>query len=73
MLKMAMSIDGFVRDLDGGNTWMFGADQEAKAWDVGGIWNCTLHIMGSRSFLAMASYWQTSADQFAVAQTYRAA
>ena len=71
--KVAMSIDGFVSDLDGGNTWMFGADREAKAWGVEAIWNSSLHIMGSRSFLAMAPYWQTSADQFAVAQTYRAA
>jgi dihydrofolate reductase len=28
-------------------------------------WNASLHIMGSRSFLGMAAYWQTSTDQFA--------
>ncbi|MDB5457908.1 MAG: Dihydrofolate reductase [Caulobacter sp.] len=65
ILKMAISIDGFVSDLDGANTWMFGADQEAKAWGVETIWNASLHIMGSRSFSAMAPYWQTSTDQFA--------
>ena len=27
ILKMAISIDGFVSDLDGRNRWMFGADQ----------------------------------------------
>jgi hypothetical protein len=27
IFKMAMSIDGFVSDLDGRNTWMFGPDQ----------------------------------------------
>jgi hypothetical protein len=32
ILKMSISIDGFVSDLDGRNQWMFGADQEAKAW-----------------------------------------
>jgi dihydrofolate reductase len=62
---MAISIDGFVSDLDGRNTWMFGADQEAKAWGVEYIWNTSLHIMGSRSFLGMAAYWQTSTDVFA--------
>jgi dihydrofolate reductase len=62
---MALSIDGFVSDLDGRNTWMFGADPEAKAWGVETIWNASLHIMGSRSFLAMAAYWQTSTDVFA--------
>ena len=28
ILKMSISIDGFVSDLDGTNTWMFGSDQE---------------------------------------------
>ena len=55
ILKMAISIDGFVSDLDGRNTWMFGADQEAKAWAVEYIWNASLHIMGSRSFHGMAA------------------
>ena len=65
ILKMAISVDGFVSDLDGRNTWMFGADQEAKAWGVEFIWNASLHIMGSRSFRDMAGWWPTSTDQFA--------
>ena len=65
ILKMSMSIDGFVSDLDGGNKWMFGADQEAKAWSVETLWNASLHIMGSRSFHDMAAWWPTSTDQFA--------
>lgn len=62
---MAISIDGFVSDLDGRNTWIFGADQEAKAWAVEYIWNASLHIMGSRSFHAITAYWPTSTDVFA--------
>jgi dihydrofolate reductase len=65
ILKMSMSVDGFVSDMDGRNRWMFGADQEAKAWSVGYLWNASLHIMGSRSFHAMAAWWPTSTDQFA--------
>jgi len=65
ILSMAMSVDGFVSDLDGRNKWMFGADQEAKAWRVEFIWNASLHIMGSRSFHDMAAWWPTSTDQFA--------
>ena len=65
ILKMAMSVDGFVSDLEGQNTWMFGADQEAKAWAVEYIWNASLHIMGSRSFQAMAPVWPTSTMEFA--------
>jgi dihydrofolate reductase len=65
ILKMSMSVDGFVSDLEGQNKWMFGTDQEAKAWSVAFVGNASLHIMGSRSFQAMAPYWQTSTDQFA--------
>ena len=65
ILKMSMSIDGFVSDLDGVNKWMFGSDQEAKAWSVETVGNASLHIMGSRTFLGMAAYWPTSTDMFA--------
>lgn len=65
ILKMSISIDGFVSDLDGANKWMFGADQEAKAWSVAYLGNAGLHIMGSRTFQGMAAFWPTSTDQFA--------
>jgi len=65
VLKMSMSVDGFVSDLDGRNGWMFGTDQEAKAWSVEFLWNASLHIKGSRTFHGMAAWWPTSADQFA--------
>ena len=65
ILKMSISIDGFVSDMDGANKWMFGADQEAKAWSVETLWNASLHIMGSRTFHDMAAWWPTSTDMFA--------
>ena len=65
ILKMSISIDGFVSDLDGANAWMFGPDQAARAWTVETISNASLHIMGSRSFRDMAAYWPTSTDVFA--------
>ena len=65
ILKMSMSLDGFVSDMEGRNTWMFGADQAAKAWSVETLWTAGLHIMGARSFQDMAAWWPTSTDQFA--------
>lgn len=65
ILKMSISIDGFVSDPDGRNAWMFGTDQEAKAWSVETLWSAGLHIMGSRTFRDMAAYWPTSTDMFA--------
>ena len=65
ILKMSISLDGFVSDLDGANKWMFGSDQAARAWVVETIWNASLHIIGSRTFHDMAAYWPTSSDVFA--------
>jgi dihydrofolate reductase len=65
ILKMSISVDGFISDLDGRNTWMFGFDREAKAWSIEFIGNAGLHIMGSRSFLSMAPFWPTSTLAFA--------
>ncbi len=65
ILKMTISVDGFVSDMNGKNGWMFGSDQEAKAWSVETLWTAGLHIMGSRSFEDMAAYWPTATDMFA--------
>lgn len=65
ILKMSISVDGFVSDLEGANTWMFGADPEAKAWGVAYVGTAGLHIMGARTFRDMAAWWPTSTDAFA--------
>jgi dihydrofolate reductase len=62
---MSISIDGFVAGPDGGIKWVFGSDQEARAWTVETVWNASLHIMGSRTFHDMAAYWPTSTEVFA--------
>jgi dihydrofolate reductase len=65
ILKMSISIDGFVGSSDGGIKWVFDSDQEATAWTVETVWNAGLHIMGSRTFHDMAAYWPTSTEVFA--------
>jgi len=65
ILKMSISIDGFVGGPDGGIKWVFDSDQEATAWTVETVWNASLHIMGSRTFHDMAAYWPTSTEVFA--------
>jgi dihydrofolate reductase len=65
VLKMSMSLDGFVAGPDGDAKWVFGADPEAKARAVETVWNASLHILGSRSFQDMAAYWPTSTMMFA--------
>jgi dihydrofolate reductase len=65
ILKMSMSIDGFVSSEDSGLKWIFDSDPEATAWTMEIVWNASLHIMGSRAFRDMASFWPTSTGVFA--------
>ena len=65
ILKMSMSLDGFVGGPAGEAGWVFGADEEARAWTVETISNASLHIMGSRTFHDMAAYWPTSTGVYA--------
>lgn len=69
MLKLAMSVslDGFVCGPAGEIDWIFSGDQEAIAWKVENASNASLHIMGSRVFQNMASFWPTAASPFAPA------
>lgn len=65
ILKMSMSLDGFVGGPDGEIKWMFDGDPEATAWTVESVSNASLHIMGSRVFQDMAAFWPTSTEVFA--------
>jgi dihydrofolate reductase len=66
ILKMSISIDGFVASPDGGAKWIFDTrDDMAAEWTVKTIWDASLHIMGSRTFRDMAAYWPTSTAVYA--------
>lgn len=65
VLKMSMTLDGFVCGPAGEADWIFGTDPAAKAWVLETVWNASLHIMGSRSFQDMAGYWPMSTTPFA--------
>ncbi|WP_457583625.1 dihydrofolate reductase family protein [Ensifer canadensis] len=65
ILKMSVSLDGFVGGPAGEIDWVFSGDQEAIAWSVETVGNASLHIMGSRTFRDMAAFWPTSTQVFA--------
>jgi dihydrofolate reductase len=65
ILKMSLSLDGFVAGPNGEIDWIFGTDPAAKAWVLETVRNASLHIMGSRTFLDMAAYWPISGLPFA--------
>jgi len=66
ILKMSMTLDGFVAGPNGEIDWLFRtSDAESKAWTVAAVSNFGLHAMGSKTYRDMASYWPTSTEEFA--------
>lgn len=66
ILKMSMSIDGFVGAPNGDLGWVFAnRSDESTRWIVDSISRAGVHIMGSTTFRAMAAHWPTATDAFA--------
>ncbi len=66
VLKMQVTVDGFVCGPNGEVDWVFDSmDEEAAAWVAQTIGNASLHIMGSRTYHDMVSWWPTSTEVFA--------
>jgi dihydrofolate reductase len=66
ILKMSISVDGFVGGPNGEIDWIFkSSGEDSTAWTVGLIDKAGAHLMGSRTFHDMAAYWPTSSQAFA--------
>jgi dihydrofolate reductase len=66
ILKMSISLDGFVGGPGGEIDWLFDSmDEGATQWTVELLWKAGVHAMGSRTFHDMASYWPYSDEPFA--------
>jgi dihydrofolate reductase len=66
IMKMSMTVDGFVGGTKGENDWVFKTgDEESQAWSVGLASQTGLIIMGRKSFEMMAPYWPTATGPFA--------
>jgi dihydrofolate reductase len=66
ILKMSVSVDGFVCDTNGGAGWIFATmDDEAARWTIETLSRAGIHLMGSRTYYDMAAWWPTSTEIFA--------
>jgi dihydrofolate reductase len=66
ILKMSMSLDGFVSGPNDETRWIFdGMDDGTTEWLVKTVSTAGLHIMGSRTFQDMVNYWPTSHEPIA--------
>lgn len=68
VLKMSVSVDGFVAGPKGELDWLFRTmSKDAVKWEVGMLGRASLHLMGSRTYHDMAAWWPTSKEVFAPA------
>ena len=58
VLKMSVSLDGFVCGPDGEIDWIFRTmGGRSREWVVDTLRNAGVHIMGSRTYYDMAAFW----------------
>lgn len=66
ILGMSVSLDGFVAGPDGEADWVFrNPDPTVKSWIRERLGEAGAHIMGRRTFQAMAAHWPNSPDMLA--------
>jgi dihydrofolate reductase len=66
VLKMSLSVDGFVGTTDGAVAPLIGlSDAATDAWEVDAISGASAHLMGRKTFHDMAAWWPTSTEVFA--------
>jgi len=65
-LKMSMSLDGFVGGPNGELEWLFKhSDPKSDEWEAAAISDASLHVMGSKTYADMFSWWPYSNETFA--------
>jgi len=66
VLKMSVSVDGFVGGPNGEIDWIFRtSSNDSRQWVVDTIRGAGAHMMGSRTYYDMAAFWPFSDTPFA--------
>jgi dihydrofolate reductase len=66
VLKMSISLDGYVAPSDGGTDWIAaGRSDDALAWTVETVSNASAHLVGAATYAVWASYWPSASGPFA--------
>jgi dihydrofolate reductase len=66
ILRMSMSLDGFVGGPKGNLDWIFrNTDEESIAFGVAQLWEAGVHAMGGVTYRDMAAHWPTSTEPWA--------
>jgi dihydrofolate reductase len=66
VLKMSVSLDGFVAPPDGSSDWVAaGRSPDGASWTVETLSNAGAHLVGARTYAAWAGFWPDAPGPFA--------
>jgi dihydrofolate reductase len=66
VLKMSVSLDGYVAPADGSGDWIAaGGSDDALRWNVETVSNAGAHLMGATTYAGMAARWPGDSGPFA--------
>ena len=68
VLKMSVSLDGYVAPIDGSTDWAAaGRSDDGASWTVETLSNAGAHLMGAATYAGWAGYWPGASGPFAKA------
>ena len=66
VLKMSVSLDGYVAPLDGSTDWVTaGRSEDGAAWTLKTVSNAGTHLIGAATYARWATFWPGAAGPFA--------
>ena len=66
VLKMSISLDGYVAPIDGSTDWVAaGRSEDGPSWTVDTVSNAGAHLVGAATYAAWATYWPGASGPFA--------
>jgi dihydrofolate reductase len=66
VLKMSVSLDGYVAPPDGSEDWAAaGRSPEGAGWVLETVTNASVHLMGAVTYAGWAEFWPSAAGPFA--------
>jgi dihydrofolate reductase len=66
VLKMSLSLDGYVAPTDGSTDWIAaGRSDDALSWSVETVSNAGAHLVGAATYVGWAGFWPGATGPFA--------
>jgi dihydrofolate reductase len=66
ILKMSISLDGYVAPPDGSSDWVTaGRSEDGAGWTLETVSNASTHLIGAATYIRWATFWPSAAGPFA--------